>query len=61
VRIRRLAALLLSILLVATGPCFTLTIKLGTMAPRSSPWELSLKHLAAEWKEISKGNVVLKI
>ena len=60
-RIRKLAALLLSILLVATGSCFALTIKLGTLAPRGSPWELSLKRLAAEWKEISKGKVVLKI
>lgn len=53
--------MLLPILLAATSPCFALTIKLGTLVPRGSPWELSLKHLAAEWKDISKGEVVLKI
>ncbi len=37
------------------------TIKLGSVAPADSPWDLGLKRIAAEWSRISKGTVTLKI
>ncbi|HEY9595971.1 MAG TPA: TRAP transporter substrate-binding protein DctP [Spirochaetia bacterium] len=38
-----------------------LTIKLGSLAPAGSPWELGLKRLAAEWERISGGTVTVRI
>ena len=38
-----------------------LTIKLGSLAPAGSPWELGLKRMAAEWERISGGTVTVKI
>ena len=40
---------------------FALTIKLGSIAPPGSPWDLSFRKLASEWHEISNGEVSLKI
>jgi TRAP-type C4-dicarboxylate transport system substrate-binding protein len=39
----------------------TVEIKLGTPTPSGSPWNDILQNLAAEWREISNGLVVLKI
>jgi TRAP-type transport system periplasmic protein len=36
-------------------------IKLGSLAPVGSPWELMLKRVAAEWEKISGGAVTVKI
>ncbi|MCK5223677.1 TRAP transporter substrate-binding protein DctP [Candidatus Calescamantes bacterium] len=36
-------------------------IKLGTLAPSNSPWEVGLNKLAAEWEKISDGEIKLKI
>jgi TRAP-type transport system periplasmic protein len=38
-----------------------LTIKMGSLAPVGSPWELGARKLAAEWERISGGTVTLKI
>jgi TRAP-type C4-dicarboxylate transport system substrate-binding protein len=38
-----------------------LTIKLGSLAPADSPWDKSLKQLAADWEKASSGQVVIKI
>jgi len=38
-----------------------LTIKLGTLAPIGSPWEVGLRRIAADWDKISGGSVVLRI
>ena len=38
-----------------------LTIKLGSLAPVGSPWELGAKRIAAEWERISGGTVTVKI
>ncbi len=46
---------------LAVGALPALTIKLGTLVPPGSAWELNLKWLAAEWAKISKNRVVLKI
>ncbi len=56
-------SLLLSLIIVilAALPLQALTIKLGTLTPRNTPWEDTLKELAAEWKRISGGQIQLKI
>src|SRR5271157_4760276 len=55
----RVAAILCA-LLAATGVS-ALTIKLGTLAPVGSPWELGARRLAAEWERLSGGTVTVKI
>lgn len=42
-------------------PTHALTIKLGSIAPSGSPWDKSLRSLAAQWTQASGGSVVLKI
>ncbi len=53
-------AVLVAAVLTA-GPLHALTIKLGTLTPRNTPWEDTLKELASEWKRISGGLIELKI
>ncbi len=36
-------------------------IKLGTIAPAGSLWDIKLKEIASEWKRISNGEVQLKL
>lgn len=38
-----------------------LTIKLGSLAPIGSPWDINLKKISAEWNRVSQGKVILKI
>jgi len=45
--------LLAGVVVAASG----LTIKLGSLAPIGSPWDLSLRKIAAEWTRISGGAV----
>jgi TRAP-type transport system periplasmic protein len=49
------------LLFLMVGYSYTLEIKLGSLAPAGSPWDKSLRELAAEWQEISGGKVRLKI
>ncbi len=56
-----LAAGGLAIFLAAAVAAPGITIKLGSLAPAGSPWELGLKRLAAEWEKISGGTVTVKI
>jgi TRAP-type C4-dicarboxylate transport system substrate-binding protein len=59
-RFRRAAlAALLALVCAAGAPA--LTIKLGTVAPANSSWDLVLRRLAADWSRISDGEVELKI
>ena len=46
---------------LAAAPAPGLTIKLGSLAPAGSPWELGLKRMAAAWEQISGGAVTVKI
>jgi len=39
----------------------SLIIKLGSLAPKGSPWELALNRLQAEWARISNGSVTLRL
>ncbi|MDA3938787.1 MAG: TRAP transporter substrate-binding protein DctP [Spirochaetia bacterium] len=59
-QIRRI--LLIFIFIFFTGTTvFSLTMKLGSLAPRNSPWDKTLNEIAAEWKTISGGKIQLKI
>jgi TRAP-type C4-dicarboxylate transport system substrate-binding protein len=57
---RRISLSLAALLLLA-GAAFPLTIKLGSLAPTGSPWELGLKRIAAEWARLSSGAVKVQI
>jgi TRAP-type C4-dicarboxylate transport system substrate-binding protein len=56
---RRLIAILLCA--AASFSAGAQTIKLGTLAPVGSPWEVGLRKLAAEWSRLSGGSVTLRI
>jgi TRAP-type transport system periplasmic protein len=60
---RRCGLLLAVALFCALGAASAsgLTIKLGSLAPTGSPWELGLKRMAAEWERISGGTVTVRI
>jgi TRAP-type C4-dicarboxylate transport system substrate-binding protein len=53
----------MAVILLALGAssASALTIKLGSLAPAGSPWELGLKRMAAEWERISGGSITVKI
>lgn len=42
-------------------PCSGITIKLGTLLPKNSPWDTALKQIAVKWAEISNNTVELRI
>jgi TRAP-type C4-dicarboxylate transport system substrate-binding protein len=37
------------------------SIKIGSSAPKGSPWDEALRRIAAEWSEISDGDIRIKI
>lgn len=53
--------LLLCSMFLVTEAQAKVVIKLGTIAPKGSPWYDSLKKMGEEWKKASDGEVVLKI
>lgn len=38
-----------------------LTIKLGSLAPQSSPWDDGLRQIASNWSKVTKGKIQIKI
>jgi TRAP-type transport system periplasmic protein len=50
--------LLLSLL---STPAGGQTIKLASLAPAGSTWDIGLKQIAADWKKVSNGSVTVKI
>ncbi len=50
----------LFIFLSAAG-VYSLTLKVGSLAPRNSPWDKTLHEIAEEWKAVSNGKIKLKI
>jgi TRAP-type C4-dicarboxylate transport system substrate-binding protein len=54
-------SVILLVLCGAASGAGALTIKLGSIVPKGSPWELALKRMAAEWARISDGSVTLQM
>ncbi len=42
-------------------PLSAQTIKLGSLAPEGSPWDNTLKQMAAEWARLSGGRIQMRI
>jgi TRAP-type C4-dicarboxylate transport system substrate-binding protein len=57
----RLLALVAVCGLLAAASASALTIKLGSLAPVGSPWEIAARRIAAEWERLSGGSVSVKI
>jgi len=57
----RKSFLFLALVLISSTAAFSITLKIGSLAPRNSPWDKSLNEIAAEWNRISNGSVQLKI
>jgi TRAP-type C4-dicarboxylate transport system substrate-binding protein len=55
----RTVTLLLAIFVAGALP--GLTIKLGSLAPVASPWDVGLKRMAGEWERLSEGRITVKI
>lgn len=53
--------LALIILMLISGTVYSITIKIGSVAPAKSPWDKALRELGREWKAISNGQIRVKI
>ena len=53
--------LILTMLIFLSGPVFSITIKIGSVAPAKSPWDKALRELGRKWKTISEGQIKVKI
>ena len=60
-RIPGRAAALLVLAAVIASPASALTVKLASLFPAGTAWDLSLKRMAAEWSSITDGQVRLQI
>jgi len=49
------------LILLAASQLYALTLKVGSVAPRNSPWDKTLTNISGRWKEISGGKVSLII
>lgn len=54
-------SLILVLLIVVAFPVTSLTVKLGSVVPAGSDWDLALKELANEWRTITNGQVNVKL
>ncbi len=59
--IRKTFLLILVIAFTAITSLSALTVKLGSPFPEGSSWDSSLKRMAAEWSEITNGQVRMRI
>ena len=58
---RLLIAVVAVLFTFVTGQSSAQTIKLGTLAPKGSPWDKALQDLATSWSEDSQGQVRVRI
>lgn len=58
---KKLLAMTLLFCFLAASPLSALTVKLGSLFPEGSSWDMTLKKMAAEWSEITGGRVKIKI
>jgi TRAP-type transport system periplasmic protein len=54
-------AVAIAMLVVSAGSATAFTLKIASAAPESSPWGRALNRIAADWREISGGEVTLQI
>jgi len=52
---------LMTVMTALSGPLQSTTIKIGSIAPKRSPWDDALRILNVKWQEITHGEVELKI
>ena len=60
-KVRKFAALISLAVFLAAPAVSAQTIKLGTLAPKGSPWYDVLQDMAAEWSDASGGGVKVRI
>lgn len=58
---KKTGVLALLVLFLVLTPISALTVKLGSPFPEGSPWDSTLKRMAAEWSDISGGAVRMRI
>jgi TRAP-type C4-dicarboxylate transport system substrate-binding protein len=58
--LRRLSILLL-LILPAAAPAPAVTVKLASLAPDGSVWDLAIEEMGAEWAEATDGRVRLRV
>lgn len=44
-----------------TGSLYSLTIKIGSIAPERSPWDKAIRKMGREWKKISGGKIRIQV
>lgn len=59
--IKKVGFLLLVLFITFAAPLSAITIKLGSPFPEGSAWDTTLKRMAAEWRNISGGQVRMRI
>ena len=51
----------LALITPATASAKRIKVKIGTVAPKGSPWFDALKQIGKRWKKASNGDIKLKI
>jgi TRAP-type transport system periplasmic protein len=60
-RIKVLSGIFCLYLILSGVNAFSQVVKLGTLAPKGSPWYNALKEAAQEWQELSNGRIKVRI
>lgn len=55
------AVVMLILLVLVLGSLSSQTIKIGSIAPESTPWGEGLNRMAAEWSQITNGRVRVRV
>ncbi len=58
---KKLALIAILAASLAAAPCRAQIVKVGSLAPISSPWDNHLRQLSATWARLSQGKVALKV
>lgn len=58
---RTFSRAVLAFALLTASAAGALTIKLGSVVPKGSPWEQALRRMAAEWDRLSDGAVTVQV
>ena len=53
--------LFIAAVLAAPAPLGAQTIKLGSLAPKGSPWHDVIQNMAVAWREVSDGGITVRI